>query len=235
MQTFLKSHVNSNMRNIIFSVFLLSVCAFLGYNFWKNRDGAFTASGKFPGKEQKGASSENFNNTVIDTMPGYKGSDRAGMYVFPNNERKYVYQHFNIQVVPQPDKVAGEKIFITPSEGGIKWEVPLPISSRFIGVHSQHMMVETDGADGKREVLFVDVKNKRASYQSELVDSPEVYAGKLKYFAPIVESEMYKMPECPKKSEWEGKGKKTMYAQLVMYDFSNGSVTRKSEYMCYGK
>ncbi|MCC6413086.1 MAG: hypothetical protein IT270_15590 [Saprospiraceae bacterium] len=218
-----------NTKNILFSLILILLCAFLGYNLWKN---SRSSSGE---QSAKGADND-FSNTPVDTLYGYKGCERAGMYTFPSGERQFVYQNYNIRVgKPLQDSIRGEKITVTPIVGGVAWDVVLPNDSYFGGFYREHMLVNVGADPAIREVLFVDVKDKLASYQSFVVDTPSVISGKFWFYAPIEESEVREIPDCPKKSEWEQKGLKTAYAQLCLYDFSNGSVTRKSEYKCYGK
>lgn len=228
-----------NTKNILLSLSLILLCAFLGYNLWKNRSqtpvgGTFGATGDV---QVVYGDDNDFSNTPIDTMFGYKGCERAGMYSFPIGDRQFVYHKYNIRTSKSMvDSIKGEKITVTPKEGGIAWEVPVPNDSYFAGFYREHLIVNVGASPEKRDLLFIDVKDKRAAYRSAVVDTPSVIAGKMWFRMPVAdESEMNKVPECPGKSEWEQKGLKTGYSQLCLYDFSNGSVTRKSEYKCYAK
>jgi hypothetical protein len=223
-----------NKKNTVITVLLVLVCAVLGYNLWKS---ASTPSPQELLRQKMAQAEDTFNNVAIDTVPGFKGSDRAGMYQYGEAGQQYVYQNYTVKVAKRTDNLAGEKIEITPSDGGAFWDVPVPEASKFIGVYRDYMMVEIAPTPNNRELLFVDMKQKRGAYKSPVipVDTPAVMSGKLWFYAPIDTADMKKIPECPEKADWEAKGKKTMYGQKILYDFSNGAVTKKSEYKCYGQ
>lgn len=224
-----------NTKNILLSLTLILLCAFLGYNLWKNRSQNPT-SGTNDGVVVTYGDDNDFSNTPIDTMFGYKGCERAGMYRFPTGDREFVYQKYNIRIgKPAVNSIKGEKITVTTKDGGTPWEVPVPNDSHFGGYYREHMILNVGPESSKPELIFIDVKDKRASYRSAAVDTAYVLGNKFWFHVPIEESEVRKVPECPEKSEWEQKGLKTGYAQLCLYDFTNGSVTMKSEYKCYGK
>ena len=185
-----------------------------------------------PGANNAADSSAALPPDRTDSLFGITGSDRAGFHAISSTEREFVYQDFKVWVGPNEN--GGEDIRAIPTDGPsdtltIYHEGP----SYFRGAARGQILVEEDKPDSTRELAVYHVKKSSLMFRTPFCGDMEITSnGNLKFMAPIEESEVTKLPECPEKEEWAKKGLKVGYGQVCLFSLPQRTLTRKSEYAC---
>lgn len=168
-----------------------------------------------------------------DSLYGLKGSDKAGFYPVSKTERDFLYQDFTVKVKDKADG-AGQDINIVRTDT-IKedWPIIHEEPTYFRGVSRGNVLLEEGTGPENRKLVAYHVKRRALMFRMAFCGEMEVTSnGNLRFYTPVEESDVTKIPECPDKAKWEKEGLKVIYGQLCLYNLVQRSLTRKSEYAC---
>lgn len=183
-----------------------------------------------------GSASEALPAERPDSLFGIKGSYRAGFKPISKTERDIVYQDFTVNVKDKEDgKGQDIKILRADSTGTVvdTWNIIHEEPTYFLGSARGQVFMEEGTGPENRKIVIYHAQRRALMFRWPFCGEMEVTAnGNLRFYTPVEESEVTKMPECPDKEKWEKEGKKVVYGQLCLFSLVQRSLTKKSEYIC---
>ncbi len=180
-----------------------------------------------------GASSNAAPSGPVDTLYGIEGAERATMEITPEGEKQLTYQGYRIRI-QENSQSPGEKVFVTPRDSGaVTYSIPMEDGAYFCGINRSKAFIDIGTGPSGREVAIFDLQKRMIQFRSTYADTLLIsYNGKLWYYFPVDPAQIDSLPDCPQQTEWEASGLGIGWAERRLYDFGNGSLTRKSEYKC---
>lgn len=167
-----------------------------------------------------------------DSLVGLKGCDRAGFKALSKSERQFIYQDFTVNSKDKEDG-KGQDINITRKDGAEGLTIIHEEPTWFLGSSRGQVLFEEGTGPENRKLVVYHVLRRTLMFRYPVCGEMEVAPnGFVRFYTPVEESEMTKVPECPDKEQWEKDGIKFVYGQVCLFSLVNRSLTRKSEYAC---
>lgn len=169
----------------------------------------------------------------VDTLIGFKGAERAGFTVLGSGRTEFQYQNHKVVVSDLQDSTTtGHNIVVTINGQDI-YMLPAIKNGFFGGLYHDRLFVDAGTGPNGREITLFNLKTKKPVLRTPYVGEPEILAnGKMWYLRPAEQKDITKMPDCPERAEWEKNGLRVGYGQVCVYDLSNDSEIKKSEWRC---
>lgn len=167
-----------------------------------------------------------------DTLPGFKGCERASWSLLSASSGQFLYQSYTVKINLVPNKQS-EEIIVLPDTGEGSFTIPMPDDGHFHGICRNKLFVEASDEAGGRRFFIFDIEKPAQLYSTPYCGEPQIVeSDRLHFLQPVDEKEVTKMPDCPNKEEWTKNGLRVGYGQRCIYNLEKRSLTRKSEWVC---
>ncbi|MBK9338418.1 MAG: hypothetical protein IPM98_18530 [Lewinellaceae bacterium] len=172
-----------------------------------------------------------------DSIFGLEGCAMAGFRAFSDTTREFYYQNFRIKVTDKSGE-PGQIIQVVLDSTNQTLDVPASTEAGFFsGAARDHFFVDIGTTPDARQMLIYNIRDGALlqTYRAEYLAAEPPFIstnGAFWFYAPIEESDMLKMPDCPDKEKWVKDGLRIGYGQRYIYNLVNRMLTRKSEYIC---
>lgn len=171
----------------------------------------------------------------LDSLAGFKGSDRATWSPLTSKSEEFIYQHYTVVITRNSDQ-PGEQITVKRDSGRADFVIPMPEAGYFKGVTRNKLIVDAGTGPDGREFFVYDLDKKVQFFSSPYCGEPQIIQGERMYFLlPVDEKEVARIPDCPEKEQWVKDGLSVGYGQRCILNLVVRSYTKKSEWACVAK
>ena len=221
------------MKNLLF----LAAAAILTFalNFCKNTP---LPEGQTIVSENTPAETQSQPNTPLpagksDSLVGFKGCERAAWSPVSATSDEFIYQHYIVKKIRIANNPGEWVTVLLRDSAQASFVVPMPTSGYFYGITRNKLFVDVGTGPDGRELLVFDIDKKIELHRTPYYGDPQVIqSDRLHYLLPAEEKDVTKMPDCPDKEQWVKDGLRVGYGQRCIFNLSQRTLTRKSEWAC---
>lgn len=169
----------------------------------------------------------------IDTLVGFKGAERAAFKLDEQGRGEFQYQNHKVTVKDEVDSTTTGQNIMAAINGKNIYAIPFINNGFFAGIYNDRLFVDAGTGPDGREISIINLNTKKPVLRAPYVGEPEILSnGKMWYLRPAKEQDITKMPDCPERAEWEKNGLRVGYGQVCIYDLTNDSEIKKTEWRC---